>query len=183
MNRFSDTQYFGEIGTPISTSQPILSEFVMYVSRYKSTLLLSVLFLMLAAPACQASDPIPGDGLEVMGTKQIAGRNKYPEDNLTFDFDTFNFTVVNGRKSKDGYPIFAMECNFHGDRQCYGEVGQPLGSIPEVAAEMTVVSNKDVLRPDWYCDYICVDGQNIIVGSVSPAMQAWLKRHRSAKKH
>lgn len=137
---------------------------------------------LFASGCTQAQQAIPADDMSVAGTKQLAGRVRDPELGQTYDYETFNYTVVNGQKSREGYPIYAMECNFKGDRKCYGESGQLLGTIDEVAAEITTVSNRDVTRFDWECDRICVNSQNFVVGALTPQMRAWLERQSKVKR-
>ena len=121
--------------------------------------------------------PLPPDSPGVEATKQLAARS-YTDADQTFDYDKFNYTVVNNKVSSQGYPIYLVECNFETDRNCVGESGQPLGSIDEVAENMSRVSNVDVLRAGWKCDQICMDSTGAVVGSVDPAMQKWLYRNK-----
>jgi hypothetical protein len=88
------------------------------------------------------------------------------------DSSTFPFATSSGMKSRDGYPIYLIECNA-GSHQCVGETGQHIGSAAQVADTITPVRNADALR--YHCpDWICVDPQGNVVGSVAPAMRSHL---------
>lgn len=92
------------------------------------------------------------------------------------DSSTFPFATSSGAKSRDGYPIYLIECNV-GSHQCVGQTGQPIGSAAQVADTITPVLNTDALRyrcPDW----ICIDPQGNVVGSIAPTMRTYLaQRH------
>ena len=90
------------------------------------------------------------------------------------DNRTFPFATSSGVKSRDGYPIYLIECNV-GSHQCVGETGQPIGSASQVADMITPVRNADALR--YRClDWICVDLQGNVVGSIAPAMRPYMHR-------
>lgn len=81
---------------------------------------------------------------------------------------TYPFAVVNGLASRDGYPIYAMTCDFLYMKDCYGEDGQYLGPLYYVASKMTPVSTSDTATVGWYCDFICIDADENIVGAYRP---------------
>jgi hypothetical protein len=87
---------------------------------------------------------------------------------------TFPFATSSGAKSRDGYPIYLIECNVD-SHQCVGETGQSIGSAAQVADTITPVRNADALR--YRCsDWICVDPQGNVVGSVAPVMRPYVTR-------
>jgi len=130
----------------------------------------------------QAGSTLPSNGLPPDDPKALwALQNAGAADPSggAVNLDTFPFATSSGAKSRDGYPIYLIECNV-GSHQCVGETGQPIGSAAEVANTITPVRNADALRyscPDW----ICVDLQGNVVGSVASAMRPYLaKTHEVA---
>jgi hypothetical protein len=122
-------------------------------------------------------DALPPDSEDVKLALTLAGRYNSDGTQL-FDYDTFNYTVMNGDKSRDGYPMYLIEC----DREtstCTGEAGQALGSIDDVAAKITVIRNRDVIANGYACDKLCWDPDHHVVGAPSKAMAAWVARHPS----
>lgn len=61
-----------------------------------------------------------------------------------------------------GYPVFNMECN--AQQQCVNGVGIPMGSLPDVAKEMTPVRQTDIVQYGYRCHLICKDGEGNIIG-------------------
>jgi hypothetical protein len=64
--------------------------------------------------------------------------------------------------NREGYPIFEMECNAQG--QCVNGVGIPMGSISDVAKQMTMVRQSDIVKYGWKCKQFCTDGEGNIIG-------------------
>lgn len=116
------------------------------------------------------STELPPDDPKALWALQNAGAAD--PNGGAIDGSTFPFATSSGMKSKDGYPIYLIECNV-GSHQCVGETGQPIGSATQVADTMTPVRNADALR--YHCpDWICTDPQGNVVGSVAPPMRAYL---------
>jgi hypothetical protein len=117
-----------------------------------------------------SSNGLPPDDPKALWALQNAGAAD--QNGGAIDSSTFPFATSSGVKSRDGYPIYLIECNVD-SHQCVGETGQPIGSATQVANTITPVRNADALRyscPDW----ICVDILGNVVGSVAPAMRSRL---------
>ena len=115
---------------------------------------------------------LPPDDPKAVWALQNAGAAA--PDGGAIDTITFPFATSSGVKSHDGYPIYLIECNV-GSHQCVGETGQPIGSATQIANTITPVRNADALR--YHCpDWICIDSQGNVVGSVAPAMRPYLTR-------
>jgi len=129
------------------------------------------------ATSTATSNGLPPDDPKVLWALQNAGSTD--PDGGAVNLDTFPFATSSGIKSRDGYPIYLIECNA-GSHQCVGETGQPIGDATQVANTITPVRNTDALR--YSCaDWICIDPQGNVVGSVVPAMRAYLaKTHLAA---
>ena len=129
------------------------------------------------ATSTTPSSGLPPDDPKALWALQNAGAAD--PDGGAVNLNTFPFATSSGAKSKDGYPIYLIECNA-GSHQCIGETGQPIGSTPDVVNTITPVRNADALR--YSCtDWICVDLQGNVVGSVAPAMRAYLSKRESTK--
>ncbi len=120
------------------------------------------------------SNGLPPDDPKALWALQNAGAAD--PDGGAVNLSTFPFATSSGVKSRDGYPIYLIECNV-GSHQCVGETGQSIGSATQVADTITPVRNTDALR--YSCpDSVCIDPQGNVVGSVAPAMRAYLaQRH------
>ncbi|MBB6248989.1 hypothetical protein [Rhodanobacter sp. A1T4] len=119
---------------------------------------------------------LPPDDPKALWALQNAGAAD--PDGGAVNLDTFPFATSSGAKSKDGYPIYLIECNV-GSHQCVGETGQSIGSTAQVADTITPVRNTDALR--YSCpDSVCIDFQGNVVGSVAPAMRPYLAKTHSA---
>ena len=123
----------------------------------------------------QAARTTPSNGLPPDDPKALWALNNAgaaDPNGGAIDSSTFPFATSSGVKSKDGYPIYLIECNV-GSHQCVGETGQPIGSASQVADTITPVRNADALR--YHCpDWVCVDPQGNVVGSVAPGMRPHL---------
>lgn len=123
----------------------------------------------------QAARTIPSNGLPSDDPKALWALNNAgaaDPNGGAIDSSTFPFATSSGVKSRDGYPIYLIECNV-GSHQCVGETGQPIGSASQVADTITPVRNADALR--YHCpDWVCVDPQGNVVGSVAPGMRPHL---------
>jgi hypothetical protein len=130
-------------------------------------------------PTAASSTPSngrPPDDPRALWALQNAGAAD--PDGGAVNLNTFPYATNSGAKSRDGYPIYLIECNA-GSHQCVGESGQPIGSAMQVANTITPVRNADALRyscPDW----ICVDPQGNVVGSVAPAMRPYVTQTHQA---
>ena len=125
-------------------------------------------------PVASAAPPnaLPPDDPKALRALQNAGAAG--PDGGAVNLDTFPFATSSGAKSKDGYPIYLIECNV-GSHQCVGETGQSIGSATQVADTITPVRNTDALR--YSCpDSVCIDPQGNVVGSVAPAMRPYLAK-------
>jgi hypothetical protein len=71
---------------------------------------------------------------------------------------TLSVTMTNPQ----GYPVFSMECNPQG--QCVNGVGVPMGTLQDIAQEMTTVRQSDITRYDYKCSVICIDAEGNIIG-------------------
>lgn len=105
---------------------------------------------------------------DVFMTKLLAKVPSFGEYDL--NTRTFPYAVVNGQVSREGYPIYAMTCDFLYMKDCYGEDGQYLGPMHYVASKMTPVSTFEASTFGWYCDFICLDADENIVGAYRPAI-------------
>jgi len=115
---------------------------------------------------------LPPDDPKALWALQNAGAAG--PDGGAVNLDIFPFATSSGAKSKDGYPIYLIECNV-GSHQCVGETGQSIGSATQVADTITPVRNADALR--YSCpDSVCIDSQGNVVGSVAPAMRPYLAK-------
>ena len=123
----------------------------------------------------QAARTTPSNGLPPDDPKALWALNNAgaaDPNGGAIDSSTFPFATSSGVKSRDGYPIYLIECNV-GSHQCVGETGQPIGSASQVADTITPVRNADALR--YHCpDWVCVDPQGNVVGSVAPGMRPHL---------
>jgi hypothetical protein len=137
-----------------------------------------------SSPSAQATPPasvqvaiIPSNGLPRDDPKALWALNNAgaaDPNGGAIDSSTFPFATSSGVKSRDGYPIYLIECNV-GSHQCVGETGQPIGSTAQIAATITPVRNADALR--YHCsDWICIDLQGNVVGSVAPTMRPYVIR-------
>lgn len=104
----------------------------------------------------------------VFFTKLFATIPSYADYDI--NFTTYPFPVVNGKASREGYPIYAMTCYYDEYAGCYGESGQFLGSVKYVASKLTPVSTQDAMRKDWNCEYICTDNEDNVVGAPNPEL-------------
>ena len=124
------------------------------------------------AVSAAPSNGLPPDDPKALWALQNAGAAD--PDGGAVNLNTFPFATSSGVKSRDGYPIYLIECNA-GSHQCVGETGQPIGSAIQVAKTITPVRNADALRyscPDW----ICIDPQGNVVGSVALVMRPYLAK-------
>lgn len=71
---------------------------------------------------------------------------------------SLSVTTMNGQ----GYPIFNMECN--AQQQCVNGVGIPMGTLSDIASQMTTVRQVDIARYGYKCKVICKDGEDNIIG-------------------
>ena len=126
---------------------------------------LALLALFFSLFTCNVSAASPTDIYRdnVFMAKLLAKVPSFGEYDL--NTKTFPYAIVNGQVSMDGYPIYAMTCDFLYQLDCYGEDGQYLGSLHHVAAKMTPVSTQDTTRVGWFCNHICIDADENIVGA------------------
>ena len=129
-------------------------------------LALLTLFLALFSTSAEAGRVNPLLRDSVFMTKLVATFPSYSEYDL--NTKTFPYAVVNGQVSMDGYPVYAMTCDFLYQLDCYGEDGQYLGSLHHVASKMTPVSTSDTNRIGWFCNFICIDADENVVGAFRP---------------
>lgn len=161
------------------------------MSPIKSIALLAVLAtttLLLGCPQPSSAPPpnskvmqspgdLPPDSPRLAETLAKAGRlstNGTPIDNTTFPYP-----VEAGKKSPDGYPIYAIECSDL-TKVCTGPTGEALGAIDVVAKQLTPIRNADVLNPQYHCALICTDNRGNLVGAVSPEMLQYLSAQKAA---
>jgi type II secretory pathway pseudopilin PulG len=128
-------------------------------------------------PVTAQPEAMPADDPSVAATLQKAGAAD--PDGGAINQDAFPYATTSGAKSRDGYPIYLIECN-GGSHQCVGETGQPIGGATEVADKLPPVRNTDAAR--YSCpDSICIDPQGNVVGSVAPVMRLYLAKTRQAR--
>ena len=124
-----------------------------------------------AAAQIEAGDALPDNSYLANTAKEAA--KSCVDPNVSIDYDSFNLPVAACSPSPDGYPVYLVECDFS-SRQCVGASGEALGSLSQVASQMTEVLNSDVvMRSDWICDEICIDGQKNVIGAVSASLKNW----------
>lgn len=131
--------------------------------------------------ATQASEhgqfgiPIPPDD----PSAEIALNHQLGTPDIDHPYDTTSFPIVThrNRKSADGYPIYLVVCSPR-TRVCQTSLGEDLGPMEAVVAQMTRVRNIDVVRLDWDCNTFCRDQDGRMVGAVSEEMREWMRYQR-----
>ncbi len=119
-----------------------------------------------------ADETMPEDTEALRSALNAVGTCAQPPQPI--DLTSLPYPVMACRPTEQGYPHYLIKCNLQ-TRECINLVDRrKIGTVEEVAPRLTVVANTDVLREDFICDRICIDGQNRVVGAVQPEMQAWL---------
>lgn len=120
-----------------------------------------------------AAPQIPGDSYDLKATLATAGQAHGGE---YIDWDSYGYPVINGQKTKDGYPVFQISCDLDSG-MCQDMGNNVIGDIVAVSQNLTPVRNADVLRKDWKCNYVCLDADGQVAGAVQPDMLAYLDKH------
>lgn len=122
--------------------------------------------------------PLPADMVGVAEIHaQVVQRLKTMDRNETINWDVLGAPVYTNQYGEDGYPAFALECDSN-QATCYGPTGEALYVFTDLIKVLPAVLNSDAARPDWQCDWVCLDSQKHLVGAVQPEMRFWLSQHR-----
>jgi len=140
------------------------------------------------APASPSPAAIPADGPALASALAIAASvAKEDPNDIAFtngeDTTSLQTPVFAGRVSQDGYPVYALQCDFQ-KQQCvyHNDMGNPLVEpIADGANGLTPIRNSDVINTAYHCqENICMDRQGRVVGAISPEMRNYLANRPSS---
>ena len=141
-----------------------------------------------AAPASPSPAAIPADGPALASALAIAASvAKEDPNDIAFtngeDTTSLQTPVFAGRVSQDGYPVYALQCDFQ-KQQCkyHNDMGNPLVEpMADSANGLTPIRNADVINTAYHCqENICMDSQGQVVGTISLEMRNYLANHPSS---